>query len=123
MFVTLDSTGTQLRRLIVKSNANGFELNELLIYETDFGAKIINFVGEPGKLYVMADERFGITIKMLSFEDQPNAMTNPRISHCIAEDFDINDDYEFQQAFANAKAIPSGCLIVNKMRLVKVSGT
>ena len=119
MFVTLDTTGTQLRRLIVKSSAVGFELHELLIYETDFKAKIINYIGEVGKLYVMVDERIEITIKVLIFDEK---MTNPCISHCVTEGFDINSDFEFVQAFAYAMSIPSGCLIVNDMRLVKFSG-
>ena len=92
MFVTLDAKGTQLRRLIVKSSAKGFEIQELLIYETDFNQKIINFVGEVGRLYVMVDERIEITIKVLSFDKK---MTKPKISHCVTEDFDITSDYEF----------------------------
>ena len=45
MFVTLDETHTQIRRLVVRYDSTGFELHELIIYE-DFNAKIVNFVGE-----------------------------------------------------------------------------
>lgn len=75
MFITLDETGTQIRRLIVKYSAKGIELNEIVIYETDLNAKIIHFVGEIGKLYLMVDERFEITIKVLSFDQNPKRMT------------------------------------------------
>lgn len=89
-----------------------------MVYETDFKAKIINFVGEMGKLYVMVDERIEITIKVLSFQQE---MTNCCTSSCITEDFDLNNDFEFVQAFAFANVIQSGCLIIDEMRLVKFS--
>ena len=99
----------------------GFELHELVIYE-DFKSKIVNFCGEMGKLFVMVDDRYEVKIKMLKFE-QAQSMTNPRVSRCVAEDFDMNEDYEFLQAFSFADFIPSGCLIVSDFRFVKVSHT
>lgn len=45
MFVTLDENNSQLRRLVVRYDASGFELHELIIYE-EFNSKIVNFLGE-----------------------------------------------------------------------------
>ena len=107
--------------MIVKSTANGFELHELVIYE-DFKSKIINFIGEMGKLYVMVDDRYEVNIKVLNFE-KTQSMTNPRVTRCYAEGFDLNEDYELLQAFSFADSIPSGCLMINDFRLVKISHT
>ena len=91
MFVTLDETHTQIRRLVVRYDSTGFELHELIIYE-DFNAKIVNFVGEQGKLYCMVDDRLEIKIKVLNFEE---TMINPRVQSTEAEDFDLKSDFEF----------------------------
>jgi len=68
----------------------------------------------------MVDDRLEIKIKTINFENA-DAMTNPRVQNATAEDFEINNDFEFLQSFACAKTMPSGCLIIDDWRLVKVS--
>ena len=73
-FVTMDLTGHKLRRLVVRYGKNGFDLHESIIYQ-DFNAKIINVIGEVGKLYVMVDDRLEVKIKVLSFAESMNNLT------------------------------------------------
>ena len=44
-------------------------MHESIIYQ-DFNAKIINVIGEVGKLYIMVDDRQEIKIKVLSYSQK-----------------------------------------------------
>ena len=102
---------------MVQYDNNEFKLHESILY-SDFNATIINVVGEIGKLYVMEDDRLEIKIKVLSFTE---SMTKLTVQTSIAEDFDLKSDTDFLQAFARANFMASGCLIVDDLRLTKVS--
>ena len=77
-------------------------------------------VGEIGKLYVLLDDHLDIKIKVLNYAD---SMTNLTVQSSISEDFEMSSDTEFLQAFARAKFMPSGCLIVDDWRMAKISQT
>ena len=118
-FITVDTQCHKIRRCVVRYGTQGFDLHETIIYQ-DFNATIINVVGELGKMYVMVDDRLEIKIKVLSFNE---AMTNVRVQTSIGEDFDLKSDQDFLRAFAQARFIASGCLIIDDYRLTKVSQT
>ena len=65
-FVAMDTMGHKLSRIAIKYQGNGFKMHETVIYQ-DFNAKIINVIGEVGKLYIMVDDRLETKVKVLSF--------------------------------------------------------
>ena len=75
-----------LRRVVVRYDFVGFEMRESVIYE-DSNVKIINVLGEVGKLFIMVDDGVEIKVKILSFVE---TMTNMIEETCKGEDFEIN---------------------------------
>jgi hypothetical protein len=51
----------------VRYDFKGFEIRESVIYQ-DFNGKIVNVLGEVGKLYIMVDDGLEIKLKILSFD-------------------------------------------------------
>ena len=84
----VDATQHKLIRVFVKYGPNGFDLHESIVYQ-DYSVKIVNFLGEKEKLYLMVDDKLEVKIKVLSSD---KSMTNLKVQMSYGEDFDLPND-------------------------------